>query len=99
MILTGRSIDAARARAVGLVNEVHPSPRLLDEAMGLAGAIAAQPPRAVRHAREAVRRGLELPLEEGLRLEQMLADPLRDSEENRRAREAFARGKGPAKAP
>jgi enoyl-CoA hydratase/carnithine racemase len=91
MILTGRPIDAQRAKEAGLVNEVYPEVRLLPEALALAEAIAEQPARAVQHAREALRRGLELPLEEGLRLEQSLADPLRDSEENRRARGSFGR--------
>jgi len=92
MILTGRPIDAGRALRLGLVNAVHPREALLGEAVELAEAIAALPERAVRHAREAVLRGLELPLAEGLRLEQALAEPLRDSEENRRARAQFRGG-------
>ena len=97
MILTGRPIPAARAYALGLVNSVHPPGEALAAARELAERIAAQPPRAVRHARESVLRGRELSLAEGLRLEQALAEPLRDSEENRAARAAFAarRGKGP----
>jgi enoyl-CoA hydratase/carnithine racemase len=89
MILTGRPIDAERALRVGLVNAVLPRERLLPTALECAEAIAALPERAVRHAREAVRRGLELPLSEGLRLEQALADPLRDAPENRTARAKF----------
>ncbi|MCI4366139.1 MAG: enoyl-CoA hydratase-related protein [Thermoplasmata archaeon] len=93
MILTGRPIDAARALQIGLVNSVHAKDALPAAALELAQAIAAQPARAVRHAREAVLRGLELPLSEGLRLEQSLAEPLRDSEENRAARAKFAQPK------
>lgn len=95
LILTGATIDAARAYALGLVNRVVPLPRLLPESLELAESIARQPPRAVRHAREAVLRGLELPLDQALRLEQDLADPLRDSEENREARAAFAEKRSP----
>jgi (E)-benzylidenesuccinyl-CoA hydratase len=96
MILTGAPIDARRAYEIGLVNRVVPLPALLLETMSLAEAIARQPPRAVRHAREAILRGLDLPLEQALRLEQDLADPLRDSEENREARAAFAEKRPPS---
>lgn len=91
MILTSRPLSAARAFQLGLVNAVVPFQQLLPEALAVAELIAAQPPRAVRHAREAVWRGLDLPLSEGLRLEQSLAEPLRDSEENQAARARFAR--------
>jgi enoyl-CoA hydratase/carnithine racemase len=85
MILSAEAIDAQRAAELGLVQRVLPREALLPEAMRLAHTIASRAPRAVRHAREAVRRGLELPLDEALRLEQSLADPLRDSEDNREA--------------
>ncbi len=91
MILTARPISAARALQLGLVNAVHPKEKLDSAALELAQAIAAQPARAVRHAREAVLRGLDLPLAEGLRLEQSLAEPLRDSEENQAARAKFTK--------
>ncbi len=77
LILTAGTMTAERAYAVGLVNRVVPRRRLLAEARQVADRIAELPPHAVRRAREAVRRGLELPLSEGLRLEQDLADPLR----------------------
>jgi len=96
MILTGAPIDAHRAYEIGLVNRVVPLPALLPESLSLAEAIARQPPRAVRHAREAVLRGLDLPLEQALRLEQDLADPLRDSDENREARASFAEKRPPS---
>lgn len=92
MILTGEPIDAERALSVGLVNRVVPLGRLRAEALAIARRIAEFPPRAVRNAREAVRRGLRLSLDEGLRLEQDLADPLRGSRESRDALASF-RGK------
>ncbi|MGP8072183.1 MAG: enoyl-CoA hydratase/isomerase family protein [Thermoplasmata archaeon] len=95
MILTAQPIDAARAAANGLVNHVYPPSRLHDEAEGMARAIAAHPPRAIQAALAAVRRGLVLPLEEGLRVEQELADPLRDSPDNREARAAFREKRPP----
>jgi (E)-benzylidenesuccinyl-CoA hydratase len=95
MILTARSINAQRAAAIGLVNHVYPLSRLRAEAGKMAKTIVAHPPRAVQAALSAVRRGLSLPLVEGLRLEQELADPLRDSPDNREARAAFREKRPP----
>ncbi|MGP8078878.1 MAG: enoyl-CoA hydratase/isomerase family protein [Thermoplasmata archaeon] len=95
MILSGLPIDASRAAAIGLVNHVVPTERLRAEADGMAEAIAAHPPAAVRAALAAVRRGLGLPLADGLRIEQELADPLRDSPDNREARTAFREKRPP----
>lgn len=95
MILTGQSITAARAAAIGLVNHVYPRSRLRKEAQTLARAIAGHPPQAVAAAVNAVRQGLALPLVEALRLEQELADPLRDSPDNREARAAFREKRRP----
>lgn len=95
MILTGNPIDAPRALQLGLVSHVYPSDRLTSEARAMAEGIAAHPPRVVRRAREAIRRGLEKPLAEGLRMEQKLADPLRDSPDNREARTAFREKRPP----
>jgi enoyl-CoA hydratase/carnithine racemase len=95
MILAGTAIDAPRALAYGLVSHVFPAPRLAEEARALAQVIASHPARVVRQARAAVRRGLEMSLTEGLRLEQELADPLRDSPDNREARAAFREKRPP----
>lgn len=95
MILTGEPIDSARAVAIGLVNREYPLSRLRREARTMAKSIAALPPRAVQAALMAVHRGLALPLRDGLRLEQELANPLRDSPENREARAAFREKRSP----
>lgn len=92
MILTTEAVPAMRALQLGLVNRVVPRAQLLAEALATARKIAAFSPAAIRRAREAVLRGLEMPLVEGLRLEQDLADPLRDSPENREARARFLKG-------
>ena len=96
MILTGEPISAARAYEVGLVNRIVPLSRLRAEAFAVAERIARYPARAVRHAREAVRRGLDLPSTEGLLLEQDLADPLRGSGQNRSAVTRFRRRRSSA---
>jgi enoyl-CoA hydratase/carnithine racemase len=50
----------------GLANAVFPQDRLLDEALATAAAIAANAPIAVRQAKRAIHRGLQMSLAEGL---------------------------------
>lgn len=69
LILTGEMIDAREAYRIGLVNKVVPAADLLPESAKLLRGILAQGPLAVRLALEAVDRGLEMTLEEGLLLE------------------------------
>jgi E-phenylitaconyl-CoA hydratase len=89
LILTGRRIDAREAERIGLVSRVVPFDRLRDEAVAVATGIAENAPLAVRAAKAAVWRGLDLPLEEGLRLEQLLAEPVRQSEDAREGPRSF----------
>jgi enoyl-CoA hydratase/carnithine racemase len=95
LILTGRRIDAREAERIGLVTRVVPQGRLRDEAVALAKQIAENAPLAVRAAKAAVWRGLDLPLEEGLRLEQLLAEPVRQSEDAQEGPRAFLEKRKP----
>jgi len=69
MLLTGDPIGAARALELGLVNRVVAAERLGEEALTLARTMADRPPLAVAAIKRAVRRGLEMPLDQGLSLE------------------------------
>lgn len=69
LLLTSRTIDAVEALRIGLVNKVVPAKSLLPEAQALASQLAAKGPIALRYAKEAVNKGLDLTLEQGLRLE------------------------------
>ena len=73
MMLTNRWIDAAEALRIGLVNRVVSRDRLLTEAEESADRIAAHDPMVVRSAKQAVLRGLDLSLDQGLELERRLA--------------------------
>lgn len=59
LLLTGRPVDAARARAIGLVHDVVPSDRLLEEALGRAREMASLSPAAHRAAKCALLGGDE----------------------------------------
>lgn len=58
LLLTGDVIGAAEAERIGLVSRVVPADELPAAAMELAGRIAANPPIAVRHLKEGLRRGV-----------------------------------------
>lgn len=73
MLLTNRWIDAEEAARIGLVNKVVTRSKLLEVAEEMAKKIASYNPVAVRNAKQAVMRGLELSLAEGLDLEKRLA--------------------------
>ena len=69
LILTGEMIDAAEAHRIGLVNKVVPAEHLLAEAEKVLRGILAMGPLAVRLSLEAVERGFDMTLEDGLLLE------------------------------
>jgi len=72
LCLTAEQIDAAEAYRIGLVNKVVPAGRALAAAKDMAKAILSNGPVACRYVLEAVRRGLEMPLSEGLVFEATL---------------------------
>jgi enoyl-CoA hydratase len=73
ILLSGRWIRAEEAHRLRLVNRVVPRNELLPEAERLARKIANFDPIAVSYAKQAVTRGLDLSLEQGLELEARLA--------------------------
>jgi enoyl-CoA hydratase/carnithine racemase len=77
MLLTNRWLNAEEAFQCGLVNRVVPKEKLLETAKEIAKKIASYDPITVRNAKQAVVRGLDLPLSEGLELERRLALELR----------------------
>jgi enoyl-CoA hydratase len=89
MILSAARIDAAEALRIGLVERVVPAGEALSAARELARTLAAKAPVALRYAKEAVVKGLELPLADGLRLENDLVTLLRTTEDRLEGAKAF----------
>ena len=69
LILTAETIDAEEAFEIGLVSKVIPQEKLASEAETLAQNIASKAPISLRYVKEAVNKGMDLTLEQGLRLE------------------------------
>ncbi len=95
MILTADRIDAQEALQIGMVSRVVPLKEVLNEALKTAEKICRNAPLAVRAAKEAIYRGLDMPLAEGLRLEQFLAEPVRQSEDAKEGPRAFVEKRDP----
>jgi enoyl-CoA hydratase/carnithine racemase len=72
LILSGRQVDVDEAHRMGLVDRVVDSEETLDRAVELAATLASGPPTAMALAKEAVDRGLDGSLEEGLDVEAAL---------------------------
>ncbi|RMG75992.1 MAG: enoyl-CoA hydratase [Bacteroidetes bacterium] len=66
MVLTGRFISAEEALAAGLINRIVPVELYLQEALKLAGEVAAMPPLATQLAKEAVLHAFNSFLDHGL---------------------------------
>jgi enoyl-CoA hydratase/carnithine racemase len=95
MILTGGRIDAREALRIGLVERVVPATEVLSSAQALARTLAEKAPVALRYAKEAVVKGLGLPLEDGLRLENDLATLLRTTDDRIEGAKAFLEKRKP----
>ncbi len=76
MLFSGQWLKAAEARRLKLVNQVVPRSELLPTAEGLANRIKGYNSLTVRYAKQAINRGLDLSIEQGLKLEANLADGL-----------------------
>jgi len=69
LLLLGDAIDAGEALRIGLVNRVAPSEEVYPLAVALARRLAEKAPIATRYLREAIQQGMDLTLDQGLRLE------------------------------
>ena len=65
LILTAKTINAAQAKEIGLVSHVYAPEELMDKALELANAIAANAQVAVRQSKAAIRRGLQTDMATG----------------------------------
>jgi enoyl-CoA hydratase len=89
LLFTGERIKAAEAKALGLVDDVVASGRVLDAALTLAERINAAGPLAVTAAKRSVNFGLANSLDEGHRREASIFSMLFDTEDHREGIAAF----------
>lgn len=95
ILYTGERVSAQEAFRLGLVNRVVAAGEHTAAARALADRINQNAPLAVRAIREAAMRGIEVPLEQGLRIEAFLSRINRDTEDSREGPRAFAEKRPP----
>jgi enoyl-CoA hydratase len=89
MIFTGRMLDADKACAWGIVNQLFPPEELLAKAQETARAIAQVAPLGVSSAKDAIANGLNMGKEDGFRYEAALFGVLFSTEDQREGMGAF----------
>jgi enoyl-CoA hydratase/carnithine racemase len=95
MCLTGDTVSGLEAKALGLVNHSVPSAEVLKAAEELANRVLKGAPISVAFIKEAIKKGVELPLEEGLRLEADLSALIGSTEDAKEGPRAFAEKRAP----
>ncbi len=97
IVLSGRFVGAEEALAIGLVDRVVPAAEVYDAAREMVGRYVGGPSYALRAAKEAIDRGLEVDLESGLEIERMLFSALFATKDRATGMRSFVE-KGPGKA-
>ncbi|MEE8465834.1 MAG: enoyl-CoA hydratase/isomerase family protein [Dehalococcoidia bacterium] len=96
MLLTGRMVDANEALAIGLVNRVTQEPGGLQEAVEqMAAKVTGGSPIGARYAKEAVVKGLDMSLDQGLSLEADLNVILQSTADRAEGIKSFLEKRGP----
>ena len=95
LLFSGKVIDAQEAYRIGLVNKIVPQDQVMPAATELAGTICKAGPLAVRAAKEAMMKGLNVSLTEGLQLEDGLVISLFQTEDFNEGLKAFGEKRAP----
>ncbi|MGH2506439.1 MAG: enoyl-CoA hydratase-related protein [Ktedonobacteraceae bacterium] len=95
IILMGESITAQDAYQMGLINKVVPQAELMHEVERWVSVLLERGPLALRAAKQAMLQGLNMPLEEGMQLEQRLFRQMLATEDAKEGPQAFAQKRKP----
>ncbi len=95
MILLAQAIDGLEAIRTGLVNRLVPPHELMPLVMDMASKMALQAPLSMSFAKEAINRGMEMDVQQGLRLEADLYFLLHTTTDRREGIEAFKEKRKP----
>ncbi|MGI5273824.1 enoyl-CoA hydratase/isomerase family protein [Nonomuraea sp. CA-218870] len=90
LIYSGRHVSAAEALAIGLVDRVVPDAEVHQAALDWAATFTGGPAIALRAAKQAVDRGLEVDLDTGLEIERLHFSGLFATEDAKNGMTAFA---------
>lgn len=89
LLYTARNIKADEALRIGLVSAVYPLEELMEQAMKMAKTIANNAPFAVRASKKAINEGIELDMDEAIKLEAKLFGKTFDTLDQKEGMTAF----------
>ncbi len=95
LVFTSAMLSAEQALGLRLVNRVVPGAALQQAALDMATQIAAQPPLAVRFAKQAIELGEEVDIHSALQFERFAASMIMDSEDRKEGMRAFVEKRAP----
>ena len=95
LMLTGDTITAAEALAMGLVSRVVPDAALLDEAMAIAERIAANPPRSIRVVKRLLVEAQNMRLDQVLEMSAAFQALVHETPDHQEAVDAFLEKRRP----
>jgi enoyl-CoA hydratase len=89
LLYTGRNVDAAEAKAIGLVNKVVPADTLLDEAIKMMEDIVSKSGIAVGFAKQVIGKGMDTDIYKAMELEADIMAVLFATEDQKEGMRAF----------
>jgi len=95
MVFSGEPIDAKEAERIGLVDKIVEPGQELSESKSLAQKILKNGPVAVRFAKKAMNRGLQMPLSDALMMEATFFGELFETEDSTEGVNAFLKKRKP----
>ncbi|MBN6188291.1 enoyl-CoA hydratase [Aneurinibacillus sp. BA2021] len=95
LIYTAKRLSADEAVSIGILEYAVPRSELLEKALELASAIAKNGPLALKQAKIAINKGIQVDLATGLKIEELAYDALIPTEDRIEGLEAFAEKRSP----
>ncbi len=95
LIFTGRVMEASEAYQLGIGDYLVPDSELMEKAKEIAKSIMKNAPLGVKAAKKCVNQGLNLTLEEGMKLEASYFGDICDSEDQKEGAKAFMEKRKP----
>jgi enoyl-CoA hydratase len=95
LLMTGRMFNAAEALAMGVISDVAPAGQALARAIEIAREIAALPPIAIKEIKRVVKAGLDVALDDALKLEQEAYEQLYATSDQKEGMRAFLEKRKP----
>jgi enoyl-CoA hydratase/carnithine racemase len=95
MILLGETMDAVEAHRIGLVHQVVPPAKLLKVVADMARQMAEMSPISLAYAKEAIQKGMDLTLRQGLGLEADLYYLIHTTKDRTEGIDAFRKKRRP----